>query len=180
MSRCRTAASGWLRAPNRRSTWFWYGALALALLASQLMFFPGPAAARGLPPPRPAPGTGFTWPASGPITTYFGQVGPTSPRGHAGLDIAAPWGTPVVAAHTGQVVFAGPNGGYGIQATLEHGYELSTLYAHLSQIYVASGEQVERGQVIGLIGSTGYSTGPHLHFEIRQDGTPRDPLGYLP
>jgi murein DD-endopeptidase MepM/ murein hydrolase activator NlpD len=138
------------------------------------------AAADGLPPPRPAPGSGLLWPASGPITTYFGQVGWASPRGHTGLDIAAPFGAPVIAAAAGQVSLAGwTSGGYGNLIIIDHGNGRQTLYAHLSQINVQPGQWVNRGQSIGRIGSTGFSTGPHLHFEVRQDGLPRDPLTYL-
>jgi murein DD-endopeptidase MepM/ murein hydrolase activator NlpD len=121
------------------------------------------------------------WPTRGPITTYFGQVGRSSPRGHAGLDIAAPTGTPVVAAAAGQIaVAASTSGGYGIQIILDHGGGLRTVYAHLSRLNAATGDQVKRGQLIGLVGSTGFSTGPHLHFEVRQNSQLRDPLQYLP
>ena len=132
-------------------------------------------------PPAPAVRPGFVWPASGPITTYFGEIGWTSPRGHAGLDIAAPWGAPVRAAAGGQVIVATRAGGpYGIQVIVDHGGGLRTVYGHLSQLDVAAGESVERGELIGLVGSTGFSTGPHLHFEVRQNGELRDPLRLLP
>jgi len=130
---------------------------------------------------QPTARTTFIWPASGPITTYFGQIGWTSPRGHAGLDIAAPWGAPVAAAAPGQVLLATrAGGGYGIEIILDHGSGLRTIYGHLSQLNVTGGERVSRGQLIGLVGSTGFSTGPHLHFEVRQNGELRNPLGYLP
>jgi murein DD-endopeptidase MepM/ murein hydrolase activator NlpD len=123
----------------------------------------------------------FSWPADGPITSYFGEVAPTSPRGHAGLDIAPPYGAPVLAAAAGLVVEATTAGGpYGIMAVLDHGDGFTTLYAHLSRLSVEIGQQVEPGQPLGLIGSTGYSTGPHLHFELRQHGTLIDPLELLP
>jgi murein DD-endopeptidase MepM/ murein hydrolase activator NlpD len=123
----------------------------------------------------------LVWPAKGPITTRFGQVGWASPRGHAGLDIAAPSGAPVVAAASGQVLVAAPSGGgYGIHIIIDHGRGLRTVYAHLSRLHTATGQQVSRGQLIGLVGSTGFSTGPHLHFETRQNGDLLDPLGYLP
>lgn len=123
----------------------------------------------------------FAWPASGPITTYFGEVGPTSPRGHAGLDIAAPWGSPVRSAAAGQVILATRSGGpYGIEVIVDHGGGLRTVYGHLSELDVETGRQVERGELLGLVGSTGYSTGPHLHFEVRQGGELRDPLRLLP
>jgi murein DD-endopeptidase MepM/ murein hydrolase activator NlpD len=123
----------------------------------------------------------FVWPSSGPITTYFGEVGWTAPRGHAGLDIAAPWGAPVRAAAGGQVIVATHAGGpYGVQVILDHGSGLRTVYGHLSALHVAPGERVERGELIGLVGNTGFSTGPHLHFELRQNGELRDPLRFLP
>jgi murein DD-endopeptidase MepM/ murein hydrolase activator NlpD len=122
----------------------------------------------------------FVWPASGRITTRFGYMGWASPHGHAGLDIAAPSGTPVAAATSGKVLLAThAGGGYGIQIILDHGGGLRTVYAHLSQLNVETGERVSRGQIIGLVGSTGFSTGPHLHFEVRQNGDPRDPLAFL-
>ena len=130
---------------------------------------------------QPVGRTTFIWPASGPITTYFGQIGWTSPRGHAGLDIAASWGAPIAAAAPGQVLLATRAGGaYGIEIIIDHGSGLRTVYGHLSQLNVTGGERVSRGQLIGLVGSTGFSTGPHLHFEVRQNGELRNPLGYLP
>jgi murein DD-endopeptidase MepM/ murein hydrolase activator NlpD len=123
----------------------------------------------------------FFWPAHGRITTYFRQVGWTSPRGHAGIDIAAPLGAPIAAAATGQVVLATRAGGpYGTMAIIDHGDGLRTVYGHLSELDVDVGERVDRGQLVGLCGSTGFSTGPHLHFEVRQEGELRDPLSYLP
>jgi murein DD-endopeptidase MepM/ murein hydrolase activator NlpD len=146
--------------------------------------------AAGLPPPRPAPGRsdvrashddGFVWPTNGEITTHFGEVGPYSPRGHKGLDIAAASGTPIVAAEEGRVkLAAATSDGYGIQVLIEHPDGTETRYAHLSRLAVQSGERVDRGQLIGSMGSTGYSTGPHLHFEVIQDGALRDPMKFLP
>ena len=100
-------------------------------------------------------------------------------RLHAGMDLAAPTGTPIGAAALGTVVTAGVLGGYGNAVVLDHGGGLSTLYAHQSAIAVSVGQVVEPGQVVGLVGSTGYSTGPHLHFEVRVLGRPVDPLNYL-
>jgi murein DD-endopeptidase MepM/ murein hydrolase activator NlpD len=122
----------------------------------------------------------FLWPAVGPITTYFGEVGWTSPRGHAGLDIAAPWGSPVLAAAAGEVVTAQYDGGYGLEVIIDHGRGMRTVYGHLSSLEVTPGQRVTQGTEIGLIGSTGFSTGPHLHFEVRQDDELRNPLRYLP
>lgn len=96
---------------------------------------------------------------------------------HTGVDIAAGYGTPIRAGGNGMVIFTGWRGGYGLTVIIDHGERLSTLYAHLSRIAVADGQVVEAGQIIGYVGSTGYSTGPHLHFEVRVNGTPVDPLG---
>jgi murein DD-endopeptidase MepM/ murein hydrolase activator NlpD len=131
--------------------------------------------------PAPAPASrGMLWPARGPITTYFGFVGPLSPRGHAGIDIAAPMGSAVLAAQSGVVDVATRDGSYGIYVLVDHGGGLRTLYAHLSQLMVSPGQRIGRGELVGLAGSTGFSTGPHLHFEVRQNGALRDPLGFLP
>ncbi|KGQ21549.2 LysM peptidoglycan-binding domain-containing M23 family metallopeptidase [Thermus filiformis] len=125
---------------------------------------------------------GMRWPLSGGfrITTYFGQRG-VFQRYHTGIDLAAPYGTPIYAAKSGQVEVAGWSGwGYGLHVVLDHGGGVETLYAHLSRLAVRPGEWVEAGQVIGYVGSTGWSTGPHLHFEVRVGGSPRNPLAYLP
>lgn len=102
-----------------------------------------------------------------------------SARLHAGMDLAAPTGTPIGAAGLGTVVTAGDLGGYGNAVVIDHGNGLSTLYGHLSALHVAAGDLVEPNQTIGLIGSTGNSTGPHLHLEVRLFGTPVDPINYL-
>ncbi len=121
------------------------------------------------------------WPADGPITSPFGMrrhplFGIT--HMHTGVDIGALWGSPVLAAADGQVIHAGWFGGYGKLVVVDHGAGVSTLYAHLYEILVSSGASVRRGQVVGRVGSTGFSTGPHLHFEIRIDGQPIDPLSH--
>jgi murein DD-endopeptidase MepM/ murein hydrolase activator NlpD len=128
----------------------------------------------------------YMWPVYGRITSNFGyRVHPIHRRSimHTGLDISRPTGTPVVAADGGQVFFAGWRGGYGRAIILNHGTQGSasyaTLYGHLSGIAVASGSTVSKGQVIGYVGSTGFSTGPHLHFEVRVNGSPVNPLGFL-
>jgi murein DD-endopeptidase MepM/ murein hydrolase activator NlpD len=121
----------------------------------------------------------FSWPASGPITSGFGwRIDPIFHRRalHTGIDIAAAWGTPVEAAQAGSVLYAGWMTGYGNVVVLDHGAGVSTVYAHLSSYSVRPGQAVARGEVIGRVGSTGWSTGPHLHFEVRQDGQPVDPL----
>ena len=121
-----------------------------------------------------------TWPTIGIITTYYGEYGSLSPHGHSGLDIAAPEGTPVVAADAGEVLKAYWNGeGYGGLIIVAHPSGYETWYGHLDRFSVEKGQQVKRGQKIGLMGSTGFSTGSHLHFEVRQDGHLRDPLDFL-
>ncbi len=98
---------------------------------------------------------------------------------HAGMDVPASMGTPVVASADGTVISSGYNGGYGYAVVISHGGGLSTLYAHNSTLYVKAGESVTRGQQIALSGNTGLSTGPHVHFEVRVNGTPKDPINYL-
>ncbi len=119
---------------------------------------------------------GFVWPVNGTVTSGFGM---RWGRLHAGIDIAAPHGTPVRAAQAGQVIFAGAQGGYGNLILIAHGGGIVTAYAHLSSFRVGVNQFVERGQTIGAVGSTGHSTGPHLHFEVRVNGSPVDPMGYL-
>ncbi|MEH1871447.1 murein hydrolase activator EnvC family protein [Nostoc sp.] len=100
-------------------------------------------------------------------------------RFHAGLDFAASYGSTIRAADSGRVIFAGWYGGYGRAVIIDHGNGLTTLYGHTSELYVSEGQAVERGQAIAAVGSTGFSTGPHLHFEVRRNGTPVDPANYL-
>ncbi len=125
---------------------------------------------------------GFVRPVPGRITSPFGyRLHPIFHvrRLHTGLDMSAGMGTPVHAAAAGTVIFAGWRGGYGRVVMIAHGGGVSTLYAHQSAVEVSVGRVVARGQVIGRVGSTGYSTGPHLHFEVRVGGSPVDPMGYL-
>ncbi len=129
-----------------------------------------------------APSGKFMWPVAGWVKSGFGyRIHPIfgTRRFHSGIDIAASYGTLVKAADGGQVVQAGYFGGYGYSIMLYHGGGFATWYAHLSSINVSMGQMVQRGQVIGLVGSTGWSTGPHLHFEVRINGTPQNPLAYL-
>jgi murein DD-endopeptidase MepM/ murein hydrolase activator NlpD len=129
-----------------------------------------------------APSGKFAWPVVGMISSGFGyRIHPILGirRFHSGIDIVAPYGTLVKAADGGQVVQAGYSGGYGYSVMLYHGGGFATWYAHLSSINVSMGQFVQRGQVIGLVGSTGLATGPHLHFEVRINGVPQNPLAYL-
>jgi murein DD-endopeptidase MepM/ murein hydrolase activator NlpD len=120
--------------------------------------------------------SGLIWPVHGPVTSGFGwRWG----RMHEGIDIAVPSGTPVAAAASGTVITAGWLGGYGNLVVIDHGNGLATAYAHNSSLAVGVGQQVAQGQVIAYSGSTGHSTGPHVHFEVRVNGAPVDPLGYL-
>src|SRR5438309_8707709 len=128
----------------------------------------------------PAPSSsGMAMPANGPITSYYGyRYHPILhfTRFHAGIDIGAGWGSPIVAAGDGQVIGAGWSGGYGREVQIAHGGGLVSLYGHMSEIVAAPGSFVRQGQLIGYVGSSGLSTGPHLHFEVRQGGTPVNPL----
>ncbi|GAC1504163.1 MAG: peptidoglycan DD-metalloendopeptidase family protein [Vulcanimicrobiaceae bacterium] len=130
-----------------------------------------------------ATGSGaLMWPVSGPITSPFGwRMHPIHHRMilHEGMDIAADTGTPIKAADAGRVIVAGWTGGYGNYINIDHGGGVSTGYGHCSAIYVSVGQDVKKGQVIGAVGSTGYSTGPHLHFEVRINGQPVDPATRL-
>jgi murein DD-endopeptidase MepM/ murein hydrolase activator NlpD len=128
------------------------------------------------PSPVTAPTTGFIWPVSGPITSPFGMRWGTL---HPGIDIGVPTGTPIHAAAAGNVIYCGWMSGYGNLVMIDHGGNLATLYGHQSRIAVSCGEQVAQGQVIGYSGCTGFCTGPHVHFEVRVNGSPVDPLGYL-
>ena len=136
------------------------------------------AAARGssvvsAPPTSSGP---LGWPVSGPVTSPFGwRWG----RMHEGIDIAVGYGTPIGAASAGTVIYCGWMGGYGNLVVIDHGGGLATAYGHQSSIATGCGQPVSRGQIIGYVGSTGHSTGPHLHFEVRVNGAPVDPLGYL-
>ncbi len=128
-------------------------------------------------------GTGdLMWPVNGPVTSPFGyRIHPILGyrRMHTGIDIGVGYGTPIRASDTGKVIYATWMGGYGNVIIIDHGAGISTLYAHQSSLAVGSGARVTRGQTIGYVGSTGLSTGPHLHFEVRVNGNPVDPMGYL-
>jgi murein DD-endopeptidase MepM/ murein hydrolase activator NlpD len=120
--------------------------------------------------------SGLIWPVNGPVVSPFGY---RWGRLHAGIDIAVPYGTPIHAAAGGRVVIAGWVGGYGNYTCIDHGGGMATCYAHQSSFATSVGANVSQGQVIGYVGCTGHCFGPHLHFEVRINGTPVDPLGYL-
>jgi murein DD-endopeptidase MepM/ murein hydrolase activator NlpD len=134
------------------------------------------AATSGSSSSEPPSSSGFIWPVSGPITSPFGMRWGTL---HPGIDIGVPSGTPVHAAASGTVIWCGWMSGYGNLVMIDHHNGLATLYGHQSRIGVGCNEQVSQGQVIGYVGCTGFCTGPHLHFEVRLNGTPVDPIGYL-
>jgi len=125
----------------------------------------------------------MVWPVPGALVSNFGnRVHPIfgTVRMHNGLDLDGNMGDPIVAAQSGTVLSAGWQSGYGNTIVLDHGDNLSTVYAHQTSFEVAAGDAVQTGQLIGYVGSTGNSTGPHLHFEVRVSGNARDPIGYLP
>jgi murein DD-endopeptidase MepM/ murein hydrolase activator NlpD len=143
-------------------------AIAARIQAAQAAHSSGPSAT-----PSSA---GLIWPVQGPITSPFGwRWG----RMHQGIDIGVPTGTPIHAAAAGTVIYCGWEEGYGNLVVLDNGGNLATAYAHQSAIAVACGQQVAQGDVIGYVGCTGHCTGPHLHFEVRINGNPVDPMGYL-
>ena len=127
-----------------------------------------------------AASSGLAWPVPGRITSYFGyRVHPIFRfrRFHSGVDFGASWGSPIVAAADGQVVGAGWAGGYGRQVRIAHGGGVQTSYSHMSQIAASPGSFVRQGQLIGYVGSSGFSTGPHLHYEVIRHGVKVNPLG---
>jgi len=125
--------------------------------------------------------SGLIWPVDGPVVSGFGsRFG--GAEFHEGIDIAVPTGTPIRAAAAGTVIFTEPeasSGGYGNFTCIDHGGGLSTCYAHQESFAVSAGQQVEQGQIIGYSDCTGHCFGPHVHFEVRIDGAPTDPMGYL-
>jgi murein DD-endopeptidase MepM/ murein hydrolase activator NlpD len=128
------------------------------------------------------PWTGsFLRPVQGPITSGFGyRMHPILKvrKMHTGVDIAAATGTPIRAADTGTVIWSGSRGGYGQCVIIDHGGGMSTVYGHCSRLACRIGEEVRKGEVVGYVGSTGLATGPHLHFEVRRNGRPINPLSF--
>jgi murein DD-endopeptidase MepM/ murein hydrolase activator NlpD len=135
---------------------------------------PGPPAA----PARPVPETKGTldWPLRGVLYARFGKKGREP---HDGIDLAVPAGTPVKTGQEGEVLYAGEQRGYGLIVIIRHSERLITLYAHNRDLRVRTGQKVRRGQVIATVGESGKTSGPQLHFEVRVDGKPVDPLDYL-
>lgn len=128
-------------------------------------------------------GTPSIWPTTGRITSPFGERRNPYTRRisfHSGIDIGAKRGTPVYAAARGVVETASYNGGFGRMVSIKHPYGHYTLYAHLTNYVVEAGDLVEKGELIGHVGSTGFSTGPHLHYEVHVNGEPKDPMLFLP
>jgi len=129
-----------------------------------------------------APAGKFQWPTNGSISSGFGYRGSSlsgTRKSHSGIDLYAPLGTTIIAADGGQVILAGYEGGYGYAVLIYHGGGFATFYAHLSGFAVSPGQIVKRGQLIGYVGVTGWTTGPHLHFEVRINGVAQNPLNYL-
>ena len=148
-----------------------------AALASKIRASSAPSSAPTDSTPSSA---GFIWPVQGPITSPFG---PRCLNGvceiHPGIDIGVPYGTPIHAAAAGTVIYCGWMEGYGNLVVIDHHNTLATAYAHQSRIAVGCGQNVGQGDVIGYVGCTGHCFGPHLHFEVRVNGEPVDPLRYL-
>lgn len=131
----------------------------------------------------PPTDTGYLRPVDGPITEYFGgRINPVTgkPGNHNGMDYGASYGSPIWATKSGVVAYSGWLGDYGNIVIIDHGNGVQSYYAHMSEIYATNGQVVSQGETIGLVGSTGMSTGPHLHFEIRINGAAVDPYDYIP
>ncbi|MCI8470854.1 MAG: M23 family metallopeptidase [Clostridia bacterium] len=124
-------------------------------------------------------GISFIRPVSGVISSRFGAGSSMRKSSHTGLDIAASTGTPIAAAASGTVTFSGTKGSYGKMLVITHGNGVQTYYGHCNALYVSAGTQVSQGQIIGEVGSTGNSTGPHLHLEVRVNGVAYNPQNYV-
>lgn len=124
-------------------------------------------------------GVSLIKPVTGTISSRFGSISSVRSSAHTGLDIAAPTGTPVKAAAGGTVIWAGRKGSYGLLVVISHSSSVQTYYGHCSKLYVSAGQTVSQGQSISAVGSTGNSTGPHLHFEIRVNGVAHNPQNYV-
>lgn len=152
------------------------------LRVGQVLTIPVPGYVAHTPAPDKSSDLRLWWPMQGEITTYFGEKEAYYLSGaHTGIDLAADVGAPVRAAADGKVVVAVKQANnLGWHIVLDHGSGYSTVYGHLSRFAVDEGDVVKRGGAIGSVGNTGFSLGPHLHFEVRRSGTPVDPLKYLP
>jgi murein DD-endopeptidase MepM/ murein hydrolase activator NlpD len=158
------------------------------LQVGQVLSLPSGAEVRAQPAARGATQPSFVWPVQGPVTTGYREPGPYWSKGfHPGVDVGVPVGTPIVAAGDGVVIEAeadGWNSGYGHYVKIDHGNGVFSLYAHMSTVAVSAGERVTAGTTIGRVGMTGFTTGPHLHWEVRV-GSPAltaptaDPLAYM-
>jgi murein DD-endopeptidase MepM/ murein hydrolase activator NlpD len=147
-----------------------------AELSARIQSAQSAAAAASVSAPRVVSSSGFVWPVHGVVTSGYGwRWG----RMHEGIDIAVPTGTPVVAAASGTVIVSGWMGGYGNLVVVDHGNGIATAYGHNTSVTVGVGQAVAQGQLIAYAGSTGHSTGPHVHFEVRINGAAVDPFGYL-
>ncbi len=147
-----------------------------ATLAARIQAAQAAAAAVSVSTPRVPSSSGFVWPVHGVVTSGFGwRWG----RMHEGIDIAVPNGTPVVAAASGTIIVAGWMGGYGNLVVVDHGNGIATAYGHNTTVTVGVGQGVAQGQLLAYSGNTGHSTGPHVHFEVRVNGSAVDPFGYL-
>jgi len=153
------------------------------VLPGDVIFIPGARRVVAIPPPTPDELAAeikkglLKWPVEGMIFSLFGR---RWGRNHDGLDISAPTGSSVSAAKSGDVIFVGRKGGYGVVVEIRHDEHYLTIYAHLSETLVEEGDRVRIGQTIGKVGCTGRCTGPHCHFEVRYDDTPQNPLFFLP
>jgi len=133
-------------------------------------------------PPLDSTAIPSIWPVRGVVTGGFGErIDPLNGEGafHSGIDISAPPGTPVYAPADGIVFSSGPDSGYGNAVLIDHGFGLTTKYGHMSRVDVVIGQEVKRGQLIGAVGETGRTTGPHLHYEVHVHDTPVNPAKYL-
>ena len=132
--------------------------------------------------PIPRSAGAYIYPVNGPITSHYGyRVHPIrgTTRLHTGMDFGVGYGVPILSADNGVVIHSGWYGGYGNTVIVDHGGGFTTLYAHASSLAVSAGQTVKQGQMVSRVGSTGFSTGPHLHFEVRYNGNPINPLSRL-
>jgi len=148
---------------------------AAAVVVAPTPVAPTPVAPGSVAPPASDPNK-LIWPAHAAIWSPFGR---RARDFHTGIDIGAPYGTPIAAAQSGVVTFAGWESGYGMEVKIDHGGGISTLYAHQSKVLVAVGQHVTQGDIIGKVGNTGRVTAAHLHFEVRVNGVPQNPMRWL-